>query len=239
VGALAASACSESGRATDEVLIAAAASLTDAFAEIGDAFAVDHPDTGIRFTFAASSTLATQVLDGAPIDVFASADTVTMGRVIEADATLDSPVVFARNRLAIAVAPGNPLGITGIADLAEPDLVLVMCAQEAPCGRYGEAILTGAGIAPVPDSLEVNPRAVVTKVALGEADAGIVYATDVLAAAATVGAVTIPDGSNVVAEYPIAVTADGPNPDGARSFVEFVLSPTGRAILERHGFAAP
>jgi molybdate transport system substrate-binding protein len=238
-GALTASGCGASAREADEVLVAAAASLTDAFAEIGDAFAVDHPDTPIRFTFAASSTLAAQILDGAPIDVLASADTVTMGRLVDAGATLDPPVVVARNRLAIAVAPGNPLGISGIADLADPDLVLVMCAPEAPCGRYAEAVLDTAGITAVPDSLEVNPRAVVTKVALGEADAGIVYATDAIAAADTVGSVAIPDETNVVAEYPIAVTRDGPNPDGARDFVEFVRGPVGRAILERHGFTTP
>jgi len=239
VGAVAASGCSGSGRATDGVLVAAAASLTDAFTEIGDAFAVDRPDTPIRFTFAASSTLATQVLDGAPIDVLASADTTTMGRLVDAGATLDAPVVFARNRLAIAVSPGNPLGITGMIDIGDPGLVLVMCAPEAPCGRYAEEVLDTAGIAPIPDSFETNPRAVVTKVALGEADAGIVYATDVIAAGDTVSAVAIPNGSNVDAEYPIAVTADGPNPDAARAFVEFVLGPTGQAILEVHGFTAP
>ncbi|MEY2974333.1 MAG: hypothetical protein RIR49_753 [Actinomycetota bacterium] len=238
-GTLALTGCGSPDDGSSGILVAAAASLTDAFTDIGEAFAAERPDIAVTFSFAASSTLATQILEGAPADVLAAADTVTMGRLVAAGATRDDPAVFARNRLTIAVAVGNPLGITELDDLADPGPVLVMCAPEAPCGRYATTVFAGAGIEPLPDSLEENPRAVLTKVALGEADVGIVYATDVIAAGDSVDEVAIPDAMNVLADYPIALTADGPNPAGAAAFVEFVRGATGQAILERHGFTTP
>lgn len=234
-----ASACGVSDRGADEVLVGAAASLTNAFGDIGETFTDAHPDIAVTFAFAASSELATQVLDGAPIDVLASADSITMDRLTGAGATGDDPVVFARNRPMIAVAAGNPLGITGVADLAERDLVLVVCAPEAPCGRYATAVFASAGVTPEPDSFEANVRAVLTKVTLGEADAGIVYATDVIAAGDDVTGIDIPTGDGTDAGYPIVVTAEGTSSDGAQTFVDFVLGPTGRSILERHGFTTP
>ena len=222
-----------------EIVVFAAASLTDAFSDLGAAFTEIDPDTSVTLNAAASSELVAQILDGAPADVFASADLATMTRLIDAGAHATDPVVFAHNDSMIVVAARNPLGITAVDDLVNDDLVLVVCTPEAPCGRYAAGIFDRVGIAPTPDSYEANPRAVLNKVALGEADAGIVYTTDVRAAGDAVTGVTIPDDMNIVAEYPIAVTAEAPDPAGARAFVDFVLSPAGQDILAEHGFTSP
>jgi molybdate transport system substrate-binding protein len=217
----------------------AAASLTDAFTEIGDAFTVEYPDTTVVFNFSGSSALVTQIVEGAPADVFASADPSNMTKLVDAGANATEPVVFTTNLAAIVVAPGNPTGITGVADLATDDLIVVQCAPEVPCGRYAAQVFENAGVIVTPKSLEENVKAVVAKVTLGEADAGIVYVTDVIAAGADAEAVEIPAGVNVVAEYPIAVTTDAPNPDAARAFVDFVMSDQGRTILTSYGFVEP
>jgi molybdate transport system substrate-binding protein len=227
------------GDATGEVVVFAAASLTDAFTEIGDAFVAERPDADVTFSFAASSELATQVVEGAPADVYASADLATMDRLTEAGAAAGEPVVFAANSSTIVVEPGNPLGIGSVADLADPDLVLVTCAPEVPCGAYAARIFDEAGVEVTPDSFEENVKAVVTKVALGEADAGIAYETDVAVAADDVDGVVIPPELNVVADYPIVVTAEAPNPGGARAFVDFVTGDTAGDILESFGFTSP
>lgn len=227
------------GADSDQVVVFAASSLTEAFTEIGEAFEAANPGEEITFGFAASSELVTQIVEGAPADVYASADPETMSRLTAAGGAAAEPVVFARNRSEIVVGPGNPLGIEGVADLADPDLVLVTCAPEVPCGAYAARILDGAGIEVTPDSFEENVKAVVTKVALGEADVGIAYATDVAASAGDVEGVEDPDARDVVAEYPLVVTADAADPVGGRRFVDFVLSDVGQGILARHGFLAP
>jgi molybdate transport system substrate-binding protein len=230
---------SDDGSASGEIVVFAAASLTEAFTEIGDVFEAAHPDTSVTFNFAASSELVAQILEGAPADVYASADLANMAKLTTAGANASEPVVFATNLSEIVVAEGNPLGITGVADLAEPDLVLVVCTPEAPCGSYAEQVFTAAGVDATPDSYESNPKAVVTKIRLGEADVGIAYATDVAAANDDVDGVPIPDEQNVVAEYPIAVTAESRNPSTATAFVELVLDTPGQAVLSAHGFASP
>jgi molybdate transport system substrate-binding protein len=217
----------------------AAVSLTDAFTELGEAFTAANADASLTFSFASSSSLVAQIVEGAPADVFASADLDNMAKLTDADVAAAEPVVFATNRSEIVVAPGNPLGITGVGDLVDDDLVLVVCAPAAPCGAYASSIFDNAGVDPTPDSFEQNVRAVLTKVTLGEADVGIVYATDVAAAGADADGVEIPDDLNVVAEYPIAVTADSPNPDGAQSFIDFVLGDDGQQILASYGFSSP
>ncbi len=221
---------------TGDITVFAAASLTAALTEIGDAFTAANPDSTVTFNFAASSELVAQIIEGAPADVYASADLNNMTKLTDAAANGSEPVVFARNVAAIIVAPGNPLGITGVADLANDDLVYIECAPEVPCGRYARQIVENAGVAVTPKSLEENVNAVVTKVTLGEADAGLVYATDVIAAGDDADGVVVPDDLNVVAEYPIAVTADAPNPEGARAFVEFVTSGQAQQILVSYGF---
>ncbi len=224
----------------DDVTVFAAASLTAAFTEIGDAFKAENPDADVVLNFAGSSDLVTQITEGAPADVFASADLNNMTKVTDASLNAAEPAVFATNIAEIIVGAGNPEGVTGVDDLADPtDLIVVQCASEVPCGAYAEKIYENAGITVTPASLEENVKAVVTKVTLGEADAGIVYATDVTAAGADAGGIEIPEDVNVVAEYPIVALAEAPNADGAQAFIEFVLSDQGQTILASYGFLAP
>lgn len=225
------------GDVSGDLVVFAAASLTGAFGEIGEAFEAAHPGATVTFSFAASSALAAQVLEGAPADVFASADLANMAKLTGAGAAAGEPVVFAGNRAEIVVAAGNPLGIAGVVDLTDPDLVVVTCAPEVPCGAYATRIFDLAGVSVTPDSYEENVKAVVTKVRLGEADAGIAYATDITAAAGEVDGVAIP--ADVVAEYPMVVTAEAPNAEGGQAFVDFVLDATGQGILASHGFTSP
>lgn len=217
----------------------AAASLTDAFTELGDAFMAANPEAEVTFNFAASSKLVTQIGEGAPADIFASADLNNMTKLTDAGNNASEPVVFTTNLAEIIVEPGNPEGITGVADLANEDLIVISCAPEVPCGRYAQQILDNAGVTVTFDSLEENVRAVVSKVTLGEADAGIVYVTDVINAGDAAEGVEIPADINVVAEYPIAVTKEAPNPETAQAFIDFVLSDEGQAILASYGFVSP
>ena len=235
--ALALAACGGRSESTDQLAIFAASSLTEAFTALADAYATEHPGVEPVLTFASSSDLARQVTEGAEVEVLATADIPNMTKVVDAGLTDDEPEVFATNRAEIIVAPGNPLGITGVADLAADDLVLVVCAPEAPCGKYAAQVFQNAGVEVTPDSLEENVKAVVTKVTLGEADAGIVYTTDVLAAGDDAAGVSIADDVNVRAEYPIAAIVGAPA--SAQDFIDFVLSPAGQAILGRFGFGAP
>lgn len=220
-----------------QVLVFAAASLSDAFTELGRRFTVENPDAIVSFNFVSSSQLATQIGEGAPADVLASANQAQMDVVGDADLLEGESEVFATNLLEIAVEPGNPLGVTGLVDLADPDLTLVLAAPEVPVGQYGQEALDAAGVAVAPASLEVDVRAVLSRVTLGEADAGIVYASDITAAGADVEGVEIPEDQNIVASYPIAALTDAPNPDGAAAFIELVLSDDGQAVLAEYGFA--
>ncbi|MFM7537656.1 MAG: molybdate ABC transporter substrate-binding protein [Acidimicrobiales bacterium] len=221
------------------IRVFAASSLTGAFTALGEAFRTANPGATVTFSFAASSALVAQLGEGAPGDVFASADEATMAKLVDAKGAAGTPVVFATNRLQIAVGPGNPTGVTALADLARPGLAVVLCAPQVPCGRYAAEALSTAGVAVTPKSLEENVRAVLTKVQLGEADAGIVYETDVRATDGKVTGVAIPADRNVVARYPIVVTAGARAPDAARAFVAFTTSSAGQAVLARFGFGAP
>ncbi|MEP7045193.1 MAG: molybdate ABC transporter substrate-binding protein [Ilumatobacteraceae bacterium] len=222
-----------------DVTVFAAASLTAAFTEIGDAFKVGNPDANVTFNFAASSELVSQIGQGAPADVFASADSSNMKKLTDAGNNATAPVVFATNVAEIIVGPGNPKGITSVAALVDKDLTVVLCSPEVPCGKYAAKIFENAGVTVSPKSLEENVKAVVTKVTLGEADAGIVYATDVVAAGAKAQGVEIPADVNVVAEYPIAVTKQASNADAAQAFIDFVKGGQGQKILGSYGFLAP
>lgn len=235
---LALPACGPAATPGRELTVLAASSLADAFTELGDAFEAANEDVTIRFGFGGSQQLATQVVEGAPADVLATADEAQMEVVVEAGAATGEPVTFATNRLAIAVEPGNPLEIRGVADLADPALTLVLAAAEVPAGRYAREVLAAAGVEARPDSLETDVRAVLARVALGEADAGIVYASDLVAAGGDVDRVDLPD-HGVTARYPIAVLADARSPALGRAFVDLVRSDRGRAILAEHGFGAP
>lgn len=232
------------GRAADTggglsgtLTVAAAASLTDAFAQARTAFTARHPDVRVTINFAASSTLATQLLDGAPVDVFASADESTMTKVA---ALLDGrPITFATNSLQIIVPKGNPQGITGLSDLARPDIVYITCSPEVPIGRYAALALQSAGLTVRPKSLEPDVRGIAAKVMAGEADAGIVYATDVTATRGATTGIDVPTTLDVTATYPIASLRSATNGAAARAWIEFLLSPEGRAILQDQGFGTP
>ncbi len=227
-----------SGALDGEITVFAASSLTDAFTEAGEAFHRAQPDTTVTFSFAASGALATQIIEGAPADVFASADESSMKKLTDAGEVAGPPEVFARTELQIIVGPGNPKGITGLPDLARDDVIVVLCDESVPCGVYARAALGRAAVTVSPASLEDKVRGVVSKVTLGEADAGIVYATDVLAAGSAAAGVEIPDAQNVIATYPISVTKSSENPRVADAFVEFIVSDAGRAILAVYGFVA-
>lgn len=218
----------------------AAASLTEAFTALGKAFEADHPAVKVAFSFAASSALAQQIADGADADVFASADEANMAKVTGAGDALD-PVVIARNRLAILVERGNPKAITGLADLTKAGVVLVLCAPEVPCGKLAAAALSMAGVDVTPASLEENVKAVVSKVSLGEADAGIVYVTDVKAAGSRVERVDIDIAGDPALEavYPMAVTKAAKDTATARAWIDFVRSAAAQRTLASFGFRAP
>lgn len=217
------------------VAVFAAASLTDAFAEVGTAFEAANPGVTVELNFAGSSALREQILAGAPADVFASANASNMAAVIDGGAASES-TDFATNQLQIAVPAGNPGGITGLADFADADLLLGLCAAEVPCGQFALEALAEAGVTPSVDTNEPDVRSLLTKIEVGELDAGIVYRTDVRSAGDAVEGIDIPADENVVAAYPIAALTGSGNPDAAAAFVAFVLSDEGQAILGAYGF---
>lgn len=224
------------GGAEGDLNVFAAASLTDAFTEIGEAFATDHPDASVTFNFAASSDLVTQIVEGAPADVFASADQNNMTKVVDAELNDGEPATFATNSLAIIVEPGNPEAIESVEDLENPDLIFVTTDPEVPIGAYTQEVFAAAGVEVTPDSFEENVRGIVTKVVEGEADAGVVYVSDIVAAGDDAEGIEIPADINIVAEYPIVALTDAASPDLAAVFNEFVLSEYGQAILAEYGF---
>jgi len=221
------------------LLVFAAASLTDAFEELASAFEAAHPGSRVELNLANSSSLREQILSGAPGDVFASASTSDMDLLAGAGAVAGAPRIFARNLLEIAVPAGNPAGVTGLQDFADPGLLIGLCAAEIPCGRYARRALASAGVQPSLDSNEPDVRALLTKLAAGELDAGIVYATDVASAGGTVDGIPIPAAHSVQAAYPIAQLSGAPHPQLASEFMAFVLSDPGRRVLAGHGFLAP
>ncbi|MEE1930117.1 molybdate ABC transporter substrate-binding protein [Streptomyces sp. TRM 70351] len=216
--------------------VLAAASLTDAFAEVGAAYGDAHRDTAVAFSFAGSQEVAAQVRHGAPADVAATADTATMDALAR---ETQEPVVFAHNHLVIATAKGNPERVRGLADLARPGLRVVLAAPEVPVGRYGARALAEAGVTVRPVSQEPSVRAVLSKVELGEADAGVVYATDAAGAADAVDAVALPRERDVVARYPAAALTGSEHPREAREFVAWLSGPQAQRILRDAGFAPP
>ncbi len=216
----------------------AAASLTDSFKALGDSFHQRYPGVTFRFNFAGSPTLVTQIQMGAPADVFASADTANMDKIQSAGLAAGTPRVFARNQLEIAVAPGNPKGIHALKDLEKPGLIYVSAGPTVPAGKYAAQALAKAGVTATPKSLETDVKSVLSKIELGEADAGIVYTTDVKAAGDKVLGVQIPDQDNVIAAYPIVTLKAAANIAVADGFIAFVTSSQGQAKLESFGFLA-
>ena len=222
-----------------ELLVSAAASLADVFAELGSGFEAAHPGVDVHLNLGSSASLRQQVLEGAPADVFASADTSNMAGVVDAGETTGDPVIFARNRMQIAVPAGNPARVTGLDDLAKDELLIGLCAEQVPCGAYAREVLRNAGVTPSVDSDEPDVRALLTKIEAGELDGGITYLTDVLSSGGGVEGLAIPEDVNVRADYPISTLAGAPNPEVAARFVAFVLSGQGQAILDGYGFSSP
>lgn len=222
-----------------QLTVLAAASLTDAFNKIGSEFKAKHPNATPQFSFAGSPTLVTQILQGAPSDVFASADQPNMQKVVDGGQAQSTPRVFTTNHLQIVVQAGNPKGIKSVADLANPSLNVVVCAPAVPCGNYSKTVFTKAGVQVTPKSQEQDVKSVISKVSLGEADAGIVYTTDVQAGGKTVQGVDIPSDLNVTAQYPIVSLKATQNKATADAFVSFVLGSQGQKTLMDYGFGPP
>ena len=221
------------------VTVFAASSLTDALTKAGDDLKARYPATNYVFNFGSSSTLAAQIANGAPADTFASADETNMQKIVDAKLNDGTPTLFASNRLAIVVARGNPKKVASLADLARPGLVVVLAAPTVPAGKYALDSLGKAGVIVTPASQELDVRSVLNKVALGEADAGIVYVTDVLSAGTRVGSVAIPEQHQVVARYPVAVVKGAKNPELAKVFVDYLISDEGQRLLAGFGFSRP
>jgi molybdate transport system substrate-binding protein len=223
---------------TGSLKVFGAASLTGAFNAAKTTLASANPGLSITYNFAGSNTLVTQIEQGAPADVFASADTANMNKLVTAG-LVDPPIVFARNKLEIAVAAGNPKHITGLADLAKPGVTLVLEAQGVPAGDYTRQVLTKLHINVQPRSLETDVKSAIAKVTSGEADATVVYVTDVAAAGSAVSGVTIPDANQPSITYPIAVVKATTNPGAALAFVNSAVSGDVQKALEAAGFLPP
>jgi len=218
--------------------VLAAASLTESFTDLEKEFEAGHPGVDVRLNVAGSSALAQQIANGAPADVFASADQANMDKVTRADLAT-GPTVFATNRLTIAVAPGNPKRITGLADLGKDGVTLVACAPQVPCGAATGKAATAAGVTLRPASEEQDVKAVLTKVTAGEADAGLVYVTDVAASKGKADKVDFREAGGAVNSYPIVALTGATQPDLAKEFVAFVLGEVGKKELAESGFGAP
>jgi len=219
------------------VIVFAAASLQEVFTKLGRQFEQENAGTTVTFSFAGSSELAAQINQGAPADVFAAASEADMLQV--GAAAGPNPVLFARNSMVIAVPPGNPAGITGVNDLANPGVKVALCAPQVPCGAAAQQVFTNAGITVTPVTLEPDVKATLSKVELGEVDAGVVYITDLVAAGGKVRDVWIDPGLNVSTAYPIVALTKAPNPVTAQAFIDFVLSQPGQLSLQTAGFQAP
>lgn len=236
--AVALSACGNSAAQREPVLVMAAASLTDVFAEVEAAFEAEHPDFDVELNLAGSASLREQILQGAPADVFASANMQTMQAVVDAGETAAAPTIFATNTLQIAVPAGNPGGVTGLQDLSDADLLIGLCAPGVPCGEFARQVLQQAGVEPSIDTNEPDVRALLTKIAADELDAGIVYATDVRSTRNVEG-IGIDPSISAAITYPIVELRQSASGIGAAAFVDFVHSVAGQSILISYGFGTP
>lgn len=236
---IALSGCGSPGASDSHAVVFAASSLKRAFTEIGRQFTAENPGREIEFSFAGSADLYSQLASGAPADVFAPADAATMDRAVVDGLIEGEPTPFASNRLTIVVAPGNPAGVTSLQSLTRPGLAVVVCAPQVPCGAATKKVEAAAGVRLTAASEESQVSDVLTKVTSGQADAGLVYATDAIAAGPKVTAVDFPESAGAVNTYSIALVKAAATSATARAFREFVLSAPGQAILAAAGFAKP
>jgi molybdate transport system substrate-binding protein len=217
------------------VTVFAASSLTETFTRLGKIFEAAHPGTNVTFSFGSSATLAQQIVQGAPADVFAAASPATMKTVTDAGAAAN-PTTFVRNRLRIAVPSGNPGKVTSLHDLSGPDVKVALCAVQVPCGAAAAKALGLAGVKVTPVSYEQDVKAALAKVELGEVDAALVYQTDVRAAGSKVTGIAFPEADRAINDYPIAALSKAPNAAAAKQFVDLVRSPRGKDVLTGAGF---
>ena len=230
---------SPEGAGSGKLTVFAAASLKKSLTDIGEQFKTDNPGSDIEFSFAGSSDLVTQLTQGAPADVFASADTKNMDKAADAKLLAGDPVNFATNTLTIVTAPGNPKKIASFKDLAAPGLSVVVCAPQVPCGSAAEKVEKATGVQLNPVSEESQVTDVLGKVTSGQADAGLVYVTDAQGAGDKVTAVPFPESADAVNTYPIAVLEQSTQPELARKFVDLVTGEAGQKVLSAAGFAKP
>ncbi|MFJ8547107.1 molybdate ABC transporter substrate-binding protein [Streptomyces sp. NPDC093586] len=233
------SAGSSSAEVSGPVTVFAAASLEESFTALGETFEKRHPDTEVTFSFAGSDSLAASITSGAPADVFASASPGTMATVTDAGDAAGAPTVFARNQLEIATLPGNPERISSLKDLTRSGLKVVLCDRTVPCGAAAQKALDASGLELTPASYEQDVKSALTKVVLKEADAAVVYRTDVKAAGDKVRGVEFPESAEAVNDYPIALLEKAPHANAGRAFIELVKSPEGQRVLTGAGFRTP
>jgi molybdate transport system substrate-binding protein len=224
---------------TTTLTVFAAASLTGAFGTIGKQFEAAHPGTKVRFSFGGSDTLAQQINNGAPADVFAAASPKTMKMVTDAKNAAGTPTTFVKNRLEIAVPRSNPAKITGLKDLANKKNKVVLCAASVPCGAAAQKALKAANLKVTPVSEEKDVKAALTKVGLDEADAALVYRTDVKSAPGKVKGIDFPEAAKAINDYPMVTVAKAPQPKLAKQFESLVLSAAGMKVLTTAGFDKP
>ncbi|MGW6644001.1 molybdate ABC transporter substrate-binding protein [Streptomyces iakyrus] len=230
---------SRPGELSGEVTVFAAASLKESFTTLGERFEKEHPGTKVTFGFGGSDSLAASITGGAPADVFASANPKTMKIVTDAGDAAGAPATFVRNELEIATLPGNPHKVSSLKDLAAPDLKVVLCDKEVPCGAAAQKALDVSRLKLTPVSYEQDVKAALTKVELKEADAAVVYRTDVRAAGDKVEGVRFPESADAVNDYPIALLKDAPNTEAAKAFIALVRSAEGQKVLSGAGFLKP
>ncbi len=226
-------------RAGRTLTVSAAASLTEVFAQLRTQFEAANPGVDVRLNYGGSSDLAQQIVNGAPADVFAAADNSTMQTVNKAGLLASPAQVFVTNKLQIAVPPANPKQIASFADLAKPEVKLVVCAAQVPCGSATKAVEKATGTTLKPVSEEPDVRSVLSKVSSGDADAGLVYVTDVKSANGTVTGIDFPQADQAINSYPIAVLKNAPQPELAARWVELVRGADGQKVLRAAGFGAP
>jgi molybdate transport system substrate-binding protein len=218
--------------------VLAAASLQGSFTQIGKQFEAAHPGVTVKFSFGASSSLATEITSGAPADVFASAAPANMDTVVKAN-DASNPVDFAKNTAEVAVPPSNPAGVTQVQDLAKSSVKVALCEPQVPCGVVAAEVFKNVGITVKPVTLQANVTATLTQVETGNVDAGMVYVTDVKGAGSKVKGIVIPADENASTEYPIATVSSSKQMATAQAFVAYVLSPDGQSVLKAAGFQAP
>lgn len=231
--------CGSGSSADQTVVVYAAASLRGPFTDIGEQFEDANPGASVEFSFAGSSDLVTQLTQGARADVFASADVTSMDKAAEAGLLESAPVNFASNTLTIAVAPGNPKAIASLRDLTRPDIAVVVCAPQVPCGAATRRVEQAAGVELSPVSEESSVTDVLNKVTSGQADAGLVYVTDAIDAKDKATAVAFPEARGAANTYPIAVLEQAENPELATRFVDAVTGELGQRVLAGAGFKTP